>query len=323
MSIGGITSTNSSMSAMQMTPASLKDYKSKSIQNEITEVQQKIQKLSSEDELSLNEKADEKKKLQKEKSGLDTKLKQHQEELLRSQKRETRLAELQEQQNPSKAEAEGKTQDSSQAAGETANTADRESQQPLQPGTVITQNSDGTVILKEVLQQSESADKAAENMQAGNKQTGETEAAAAIEKETQPQSEEETSADTTLSDKQIHAMVSSNISMRQADHMGTLVTKTEDGISVLKGEIKQDAYRGANTEKKQAELDDMQNRLAREMNAQFTLLGEAGRTMTSANDPEAVKAQPQKDTEKNFQVSGLNVPQDEQAAQERFHVSIA
>ena len=77
---------------MQMTSADLKDHKSKNIQNEITEVQQQIQNLSSTEELSANEKADERKKLQKEKSSLDNELKQHQEELLRSQKREAMLA---------------------------------------------------------------------------------------------------------------------------------------------------------------------------------------------------------------------------------------
>ena len=87
MGISGIASTNS-MSVMQMSSTGLKDHKSKNIQNEITEVQQQIQKLSSAEELSANEKEDERKKLLKEKSSLDSELKQHQEELLRSQKRE-------------------------------------------------------------------------------------------------------------------------------------------------------------------------------------------------------------------------------------------
>ena len=75
MGIGGITSANS-MSVMQMPSVDLKDHKSKNIQNEITEVQQQLQKLASTEELSANEKADERKKLQKEKSSLDNELKQ-------------------------------------------------------------------------------------------------------------------------------------------------------------------------------------------------------------------------------------------------------
>lgn len=334
MGIGGVTSVNNSMSVTQMTSASLKDHKSKNIQNEITEVQQKIQKLSSEDELSLNEKADEKKKLQKEKSSLDTELKQHQEELLRSQKREIRLAELQEKQDPAKEDDE--TKENAQAAGAAADTADKESRptddkQPLQPGTVITQNNDGTVILKEVLNQSESAGNTVESTQAESKQTGKTgtvvsEAkAAAVEKETPAQAEEEdedNTADTAFSDKQMQAMVTSDTSMKQADRMGTLVTKTEDGIAILKGEIKQDSYRGTDTERKEAELSDMQKQREREMGVQFALLGEAGHMMKSTAGSASVQDSAQEDTGKKLQVSGLNVPQDQQAAQERFHAAI-
>ena len=87
MGISGIASTNS-MSVVQMTAADLKDQKSKSIQTEITNAQQQLQKLSSAEDLSAHEKMAEQKKLQKEISGLNTKLKQHQEDLRSSQKRE-------------------------------------------------------------------------------------------------------------------------------------------------------------------------------------------------------------------------------------------
>lgn len=327
MGIGGVTSGNNSMSVMQMTPASLKDHKSKNIQNEITDVQRQIQKLSSEDELSVNEKTDERKKLQREKSSLDTELKQYQEELLRSQKREIRLAELQEQPNPEDEE----TKDGSQASEAVSDAPEKESRptdekQPLQPGTIITQNSDGTVILKEALQQAESDDKAVENTQEEGKPAIAAEASTAVEKDIQAQAEEEsedTTADTAFSDKQMQAMVSSDTSMKQAERMGTLVTKTEDGIAILKGEIKQDAYRGVDTGRKEAELKDMQNQREQEMGVQFALLGAGGHIMKSAAGSETVKDSNQEDVGKNFQVSGLNAPQDEQAAQERFHVAIA
>ena len=91
MGIGSITSTNS-MSVMQMTSSDLRDQKSKNIQNDITDAQQQMQKLASKEELSADEKANEKKKLQREISNLNTKLEQHQEELVRSHKREIMLA---------------------------------------------------------------------------------------------------------------------------------------------------------------------------------------------------------------------------------------
>ena len=93
MGIGSITSTNS-MSVMQMTSSDLRDQKSKNIQNDITDAQQQMQKLASKEELSADEKANEKKKLQREISNLNTKLEQHQEELVRSHKIEIMLAQL-------------------------------------------------------------------------------------------------------------------------------------------------------------------------------------------------------------------------------------
>lgn len=317
MGISGISSINSSMPVMQRNPADLKDHKSKNIQNEITQVQQQLQKLSSEDELSASEKADEKKKLQKEKSSLDTKLKQHQEELLRSQKREIKLAELQEERTPaetedSEGEASAATASTDTTDRENASIGEQQQAQSLQPGTIIAQNSDGTVILKEVAPPAESSTAAAQTASADKAKEDSADAKAAAEEEeketTDPTAEFRPTA------QEMQAMVSADTSMQQADRMGTLVTKTEDGIAILKGEIKQDAYRGTDTDRKQAELNAMQKQREREMGVQFALLGAAD---------ESGKDRIPEDAEKNFQVSGLNVPQDEQAAQERFHVAIA
>lgn len=324
MGIGGITSANS-MSVMQMPSADLKDHKSKNIQNEITEVQQQLQKLSSTEELSANEKADERKKLQKEKSSLDNELKQHQEELLRSQKREAMLAELREAQNPSKEEDEDKIQVAQSPANteETENPKAGERQtQPLQPGTVISESSDGKVILKEVMNQSEDNTSAAET-----KPTEETKEAATAAEATEPE-EEETDTDPAKEFRptanEMQAMVSADTSSQMADRMGALVTKTNDGIALLKGEIKQDSYYGTDTEQKEAELKDTQKQRQREMAVQFSMLGEAGNAMQAAFDTESANATAQNDTGKHFQVSGLSASQqEEQALQQGFQVSIA
>lgn len=322
MGIGGITSANS-MSVMQMPSVDLKDHKSKNIQNEITEVQQQLQKLSSTEELSANEKADERKKLQKEKSSLDNELKQHQEELLRSQKREAMLAELREAQNPSKGEDKMQVAQSPANTEETENPKAGEQQiQPLQPGTVISESSDGKVILKEVMNQSEDNTSAAET-----KPTEETKEAATAAEATEPE-EEETDTDPVKEFRptanEMQAMVSADTSSQMADRMGALVTKTNDGIALLKGEIKQDSYYGTDTEQKEAELKDMQKQRQREMAVQFSMLGEAGNAMQAAFDTESANATAQNDTGKHFQVSGLSASQqEEQALQQGFQVSIA
>jgi len=325
MGIGGITSTNS-MSVMQMTSTNLKDHKSKGIENEITNVQQQIQKLSTEEELSATEKADEKKKLQKEKSSLDTKLKQHEEELLRSQKREAMLAELRKEQNPAK---EADAEDEVQEAGASANTAEKENPSAdgqkapsLQPGDVISQNSDGTVILKEIMVPAENRADEAQTDPA--KETKENTTAAA-EKEKEDETESDSAAEFRPTAKEMHAMASADSSMQIAARQGTLVTKTDDGIAVLKGEIKLDEYRGTNTDRKQAELEKMQKQSLRESAFQFSLLNEADSSMQAAAETDSTtKVGAQANAERTFHVSGLSATlPEEQAAQQGFQVSIA
>lgn len=314
MGIGGIASTNR-MSVVQTTSADLKDQKSKSIQNKISDVEQQIRKLSSEEDLSANEKANEKKKLQKEESDLSTKLKQHQEELLRSQKREIMLAEMQEEQAPVEEEtAEEKIHSNeSAAAAEDKRELPADAQQTVQPGTVITQNSDGTVILKEITNPVKNRDTDTP------KPVDEARKEAIPAKETKEADDEEV-ADTTLSGKELQAMVSADVSLQQADYQGTVIAKTEGGIAILKGEIKQDAYRGDDTERKQTELEKMQKQNQREQAFQFSILGEADDAMRAASETNgATKGNP--DTENTFYISGLSTPQEEQAAQQRFYVS--
>ena len=303
MGISGIASTGRSMSVMQTTSANVKDQKSKSIQNEITDVQQKLQKLSSENELSVNEKENERQKLQKEKSSLDNELKQHQEELLRSQKREAMLAELREAQNPAKEEDAEDTAAQVQTADVSSDETDKRNQsadgnQPLQPGTVISESSDGKVILKEVLNPAEDN---TDSVQA--KPADETREPAAAAEEPAPE-EEETDTDPANefrpTVREMQAMVSADSSMEIASRQGTLVTKTDDGIAVLKGEIKQDEARGVDTERKQAELKEMQKQKQQEMAAQFSMLGAAGSAMQAAMDPGASVTAAQSGTERNF-----------------------
>lgn len=325
MGIGAISSTNT-MSVMQMTSADVKDQKSKNIQTEIEDVQQEIRKLSSDEALSVSEKASEKKKLQKEKSSLDTELKQHQEELLRSHKREIRLAGLLEEQDPAN---EKDTEETTAQALTSEVSTDETSKKnlstdgtpSLQPGTVITQNSDGTVILKEVMRQPETGKDAVQDTPAV--EPGEEAVAAAKTKPEDTDTDTESVTEFRPSAREMQAMVSADSSMQLASRQGALVTKTDDGIALLKGEIRQDASRGIDTDRKQAELEEMQKQRQREMAFQFSMLGEANGAMQSATETGEPAKAVQSGTEKNLQVSGLNIVQDEQALQQGFQVSIA
>lgn len=320
--IGGITSTTN-MQATQITASDLKDQKSRNLQDDITDVQREIQKLSSELNLSVSEKAEEKEKLQKEKSSLDTKLKLHQDELLKSQKREIKLAELQEDRKPEK-EEESENSVRATETSSPSDTADEkklpaDDRRNLQPGTVIMQNNDGTVILKEVLNQDTGSDTDAQNTQAETQgaqaETRKEESAA--DNETKA-AEEDTPTDTGLSAQDVQAMVSADVSMLQADRQGTLVTKSDGDIGVLKSEIKLDASRGMDTEGKRAELKDLQDQNKREMAVQFSLLNEANNATQSAANAFSTG-----NAERTFQVSGVNASQEDQALQQGFQVSIA
>lgn len=315
MGIGGVTSGNS-MSVMQMTSADLKDQKSKNIQNKITDARQKMQKLSSEEELSAGEKATEQKKLQKEISSLDIKLKQHQDALLRSQKREALLAELREEQGLTKEEKAQDNLRTEKSPSDQTEEKERSSdaQQTEAQGTVIARSSDGVVILKGAADQTETSGTDEEKNQAV-----EAEAEDVTEKASEP-ADGETAADAGFSHHEMRAMVSADASTRQADRLGTLVTKTSDGIAILKGEISQDERRGVNTERKEAELEETKKREIRATGFQFSVLNDADNALKAAAQTNTGGTED--DSQEVADNGAFRLSQEEQARQQ-FHVSIA
>lgn len=286
MGIGSVASW-SRMSGMQTAMSNQTDAKSKNIQNEITDVQQEIRKLSSQEEYSVSEKAMEQQKLQKEKSSLDTELKLHQEQLLKSQKREVMMAQLQEEKKVSVDETDKKE------------TSVEKKEQEDRQGTVITENSDGTVILKEEKVLDEPGSDTAE--------------------ETRENIDTDAAADAGLSNKEMHAMVSADSSVQRAGRQGVVIARIRDGVAIFKGEIDQDGRNGVNTEKKQAELEKMEEREQRAKAYQSLALGEANstvRTAAKANMPGA-KDETKANTENNIR----RLFEEDQARQQRFYVS--
>ena len=320
MGIGSVTSTNS-MSVMQTITTASTDPKIKNIQNEITDAKQQMQKLSSKEELSVNEKSNEQKKLQKEISDLNTELKQHQEELSRSQKREIRLTELLEDRESAKEE----TSEDKVSATEKSPDQEGEKKLPLgeqqseSQGTVVARNSDGVVILTEETNPNENQGVSAEKVQ-----TAETKEESADETEAKP-TVSDTVTDTGLNHKAMRAMISADSSVQQANHQGAIVARNSDGIAILKGEIKLDELRGADTEKKQAELEKMEQKAEKATAFQFSVLGQANNAMKSdAGNVSGVTNVAQANAENNAYINALKISQEnEQAAQQRFFVSFS
>lgn len=311
MGIGSVTSTNN-LSGAQMTASHISDPKIKKYQNEITSVQQQMQKLSSKEELSVTEKTNEREKLRKEISNLNAELKRHQEELGKSQKKEIMLAKLQEDKEPEK---EKSAEDRKQIK-EGVSTREDEKNPPAafeqtgQQETVISQNSDGTVILKEKADQ----DKEALKENASKKET---------------ETEDDKKTDSGLSRKEIHAIASADSSVQQAARQGTVIARTRDGIAILKGQIDQDERHGVDTEKNQDALEKMEKKEQKAISFQFSTLAEANDAMKSAAKAKVpgLKDRPLADMQDNAFgnpfINAMQLSQREgQAAQQRFFVSL-
>ena len=315
MGIGSITSMNS-ISGMQMTMAGSTDAKSKSIQNKITGVQQQMRKLSSKEELSVNEKANERKKLQKEISNLNTELKQQQQEFRKSQRRELMMAELQEEKKPAK---EGTTEDKIQTPKTSLDRADgsKEKEQANRQGTVISQNNDGLVVLKEEINRDEKHGVNTENKQADDGKEK------AISKKEAGTADSDKDTYTGMSSKRMNAIVSANTSVQQATQQETVIARIRGGIAILKEEISQDKESGADTEKKQAELEKMEKKEQRARAIQSSILADANSKMTSSakTDVPGTKDSVQGSTENNVLINAFNLSTEDGQLTPQFYVA--
>ncbi len=321
MGIGGVTSINSN-TGMQTATASSAKPKIKNIQNEITGVQQQMQALSSEEGLSANEKITEKKKLQKEISGLNTELKQRQEELRKSQQREIRIAELQEDSKPAKEE---NTEDKVQA-GSLSPDAEKEKNLPAdslpsdRQGSVISKNNDGTVLLKDELNPQGKTGIGTEKKQAAEKEE------TAAEKEAAGTNR---NTDAEPFGKEMRSVVSADISVQQAQRQGTVITRIRNGIAILKGEIGQNEKYGSDTEtRKPAELETMEKKEQRAMAFQFSALSEANNTInptektSAAGTQNGMQINQSNQKNNNIFANAFHSSEESLAFQQNFHVSL-
>ena len=336
MGVGSVTSMNS-MSSVWTTKTGSKDIESKKIEKQITDKQQQMQKVSSKEELSADEKADERKKQQREISDLNSELKRHQEEILSSQRRELMMAELKKNQAP---EDEEKTADKIQTDGtdkkviakkeikaidsdastglsqkesSVAASTSKSAQQTGYQGTVIFQNSDGTVILKGEIEQNEKR-----GVNADQKQTDEAKEKGVTGRETKPVDDDK-DTDTGLSGKKMYEMVSADASAQQIGRRETAIAGIKSDIAVLKGEINQDERRGVDTEKKQAELEKLEKKEESARTLQFSDLGKANGTMNATANLKisGIEANKENSTVINFP----DLSREDQESQQRFQVS--
>lgn len=236
MTINSINGANTGIGQMGMNQAT--DSYSKSIQNQIANAQKQLQELSSNENLSLEEKMKRRQEIQQQISDLNMQLRQHQVE-----------------QRKEKQQAKDSSMDDTH--GGTGNT------------------------------------------KAGNNSTGFSQAGMA-------------------------AMISADSSIKQAKVQGSVATKMEGRSGVLKSEIKQDQARGGNTQKKEEELAEVEQKAQEATSSQISTLADASRKMEDAakadsreekedKDDQDAKTINEKDAEEN--VSGTDTQRERVAAQ--------
>ena len=194
MTINGINGANTQIGQIGMNQST--DSYSRNIQNQISNAQKQLQELSSNEDMTLEEKMKKRQEIQQQISDLNVQLRQHQME----QRRE-------------KQQAKGSSMD---------------------------------------------------DMLGGTK-SGKT-----------------GSGSSGLSQASMTAMISAGTSMKQAKVQGSAASKMEGRAGVLESEIKLDQARGNDTQKKEEELADVQQKAQAATSSQLSTLADASKTMEEA-----------------------------------------
>lgn len=233
------------MAARQGAAVQQPDLAGKNIQNEISEVQRQKQGLSLEQEMSVEEKARKRQELQQELSGLNTKLKQQQERVRREQQMEAMRKEALTEATQSE---DGDTPDV-QRAGYVEKSGN------TQADTGISEEKK----MRAESSEEKAADKGAQTAEKTNvKEQGldkqDTDRRGVEEKDEEPK-------EIGISLQDMRAIVKREALREQTKRRETVISRMESGIVILKGEIRQDELRGADVEKKKAELKEREQKV--------------------------------------------------------------
>jgi len=250
------------------------DSVSKSIQNEISNVQRQKQGLSSNEELSAEVKAKMRQELQQKISSLNAQLRQRQADMRKDQKREDLIEELR----------DDKTAKDTRQSRDTRDTKNTES-------TDNTKSTKGTGDTRGTRQTGQT--EAQKNEKTSENRTGESIGEEPDTTEHEPKTDAE-KIDAEMSYSQAQAILLGESAIQQAAHQGKVVASMENNIVVLKGEIRQDEARGVNVEKKQAELAKQERRVQQASENKFTP------HLTAADNPRIVE-----DAAFQFRISGI------------------
>ena len=212
MTINGINGANTQMGQMGIGQAT--DSYIRNIQNQIANAQKQLQELSSNEDMTLEEKMKKRQEIQQQISDLNMQLRQHQVERRRAAERS---------------------------------------------------------------QKQQANDSSMDDMLGGTRKAGRTNAG---------------SKGTGLSQASMTAIISADNSMKQATVQGSVATRMEGRAGVLESEIKLDKVRGNDTQAKEEELAEVEQKARAAAASQLSTLADASRTMEEAAqaDSETEKA---------------------------------
>lgn len=319
MGVGGINAAGG-MSVGQMKSQST-DAVSKSIQNKITTVQQKMQQLSSKEDLPVEEKTKKRQELQQELSSLNTQLRQHRADTSRKQ-RQTEAGETQRQ-----AEAGRKSQ---QEAAVKEAEADRQKAEAARAEAVQTEKVQ-TAKAQPEKAQPESRQNEPAQAETEQKDKVQPKEAQAENGQNSRNTKEIENIDTGFSRREVRAMAAAETSMARAQRQGAVVARIEGGVAILRGEISQDEARGINVERKEAELARQEEKSWNATASQSTVLGEARQVMREAAldqtkdqkvEPAQVGVKPVHEVEDRGMIGATNYRKEaEQAVRQPFVIA--
>lgn len=231
MGIGGVKAMDG-MAGVQKTAVRPVDIASKNIQDKISDVQRQKQGLSSKQEMSAEEKAKKRQELQQELSGLNTQLRQRQAEARREQQKEVLLEEAQ----PTDSRVEDAERGKDRAA------AENEEKSKVNSGA-----GEERAINAENLEE-EAVNKGLRTAEEETEKTKEKKKAAGVDdKDKEPEN-------VGMPAEEMQAIIKREAFGEQTKRREAVIARMENGIVILKGEIKQDELRGADVEKKKSEL---------------------------------------------------------------------
>ncbi len=255
MGVGGVKAVES-ISGSQMVEAKSMDSKSKSIENEIANVQRQKQELSSKKDISVEEKAKRRQELQQEISHLNVQLRQRQAEVRKEQQKKLSTGKLRAENTDTKDDKDKDSKiEKTKKTASNKKAADKE---------IFDKKNSENKALKEAA--SKNIDKEPDK---GIKETGNTE----------PEDKNTQIKETGISPTEIQKLVSADFSMKQMELQERVIFKMEGGVVILKGEISQDEARGEDVELKKAELEKQENKVQQASTASLSSLDKGYRIL--------------------------------------------